>query len=414
VGPTHGARARHAGDTLPRVSDSGSWEGYHRPDGTVGARNHVLVVPGGLVPTRIAEWVPGVITVTTSDRGFGRTTRDRETIARTLVGLGRNPNVHAAVVWGSDASGDYPELAPDALAEGIAAGGRRVEVVDAGPSGSSFAGLEAGVRAARALVREASRERRRPAGLADLALGVKCGNSDTTSGAAGNPVVGYAFDRVVAAGGRALFGETTEILGAEDELAARAQTPAAAEALLAAAGRQSARAATIDEAIGDVNPIPANRAGGIASLEQKSRGAIRKSGEGPLAGVLRYGEPPPSPGLWFVDSWMGSLSLPLGLCASGANVTLYQLGAAFSDLLDRTSSLVAPLVWTSANRATRDRLGDDLDFYSGGVLDEGEPVSEVGERLLAHLCDVASGTLSAAETLAYTDPQQIYLLDPPL
>jgi altronate dehydratase large subunit len=396
------------------VAAPGAWEGYHRPDGSVGTRNLVLVVPGGMVPTRIAEWVPGVVTVTTPDRGYGRTTRDRETIARTLAGLGLNANVHGTIVWAGDSTRDYPELEPDALAARIAASGKPVEVIDAGPSGSSFAALEAGVRAARALVRDASRTRRAPAALGDLAIGVKCGNSDTTSGAAGNPVVGRAFDRVVAAGGRAFFGETTEILGAEEALAARATTPAAAEAVLAAAARQAALADRLEEPIGDVNPIPANRAGGLATLAQKSRGAVRKSGEGPLAGVLAYGERPPGPGLWFVDSWMGSLSLPLGLCASGATLVLYQLGRGFTDLLDRTSSLVAPLVWTSANRETRDRAGDQLDFYSGAVLDDGEPVAAVGDRLLERLCDIASGTLASSETLAFADPQQLYLVDPPL
>jgi altronate dehydratase large subunit len=366
-----------------------------------------------MVPSRIAEWVPGVVTVTTADRGYGRTTRDRETIARTLVGLGLNPNVHATIVWAGDSTRDYPELRPEVLAERVAASGKRVEVVDPGPSGSSFAGLERGVRAAQALVRDASRERRTRAGLGDLALGVKCGNSDTTSGAAGNPVVGRAFDRVVAAGGRAFFGETTEILGAEETLAARAASPLAAEAIRGAAARQLALADRLEEPIGAVNPIPANRAGGLASLAQKSRGAVVKSGSGPLAGVLAYGERPPGPGLWFVDSWMGSLSLPLGLCACGANLVLYQLGTAYTDLLDRTSSLVAPLVWTSANGRTRGRLGDQLDFYSGGVLDDGEAVDAVGDRLLELLCDIASGTLATSETLAFTDPQQLYLVDPP-
>jgi len=74
---------------------------------------------------------------------------------------------------------------------------------------------------AREMVLDASRIRRQPFDLSHLAVGVKCGHSDTTSGIAGNPVVGNLFDRIVAAGGTAFFGETTEIIGAEHILAKR-------------------------------------------------------------------------------------------------------------------------------------------------------------------------------------------------
>ena len=68
------------------MTQAASWEGFRRPDGTVGARNVVLVVPGGIVPGEVCRWVPGTVTVTTADRGYGRSGRDRARIARTAVG----------------------------------------------------------------------------------------------------------------------------------------------------------------------------------------------------------------------------------------------------------------------------------------------------------------------------------------
>lgn len=390
-----------------------TWLGYRRPDGRVGTRNQVLVLPGGLMPARVAEWVPGVRTLTTADRGYGRTARDRRTIGRTLTGLGLNPNVFGVVVWGGDPAGDYEELAPERIAEAVAASGKPVEVIHPERLGGSFGGLERAVDVARRMVRDASRRRREPVGLDELALGVKCGNSDLTSGRAGNPVVGRLYDRVVGAGGRALFGETTEIMGAEEDLARRAVSPAVGEELLARVAAQRRLAERIAEPMGDVNPIPANRAGGLETLEQKSRGAVRKSGTMPLQGVLDYGQAPDGPGLWFMDSWMGSLSLPLGLQAAGCTLCLYQLGLAFGDVLDRTSSILAPLLWTTANPATADALGDQLDFRSDDVTAGRASIEEVGDRLLEVVLDVASGTLAASETLAWTDPQQVYLVDPP-
>ena len=114
-----------------------------------------------------------------------------------------------------------------------------------------------------------------------------------------------------------------------------------------------------------------------------------------------------------MDSWMGSLSLPLGLLAGGTTVCLYQLGTAFADLLDRTSSIVAPMLWTTTNAATIAALGDQLDFHAQDVIAGAASIEDAGERLLRVVLDVASGTLCAAETMRYTDPQQIYLADPP-
>jgi altronate dehydratase large subunit len=367
-----------------------SWLGFPRPDGEFGTRNHVLVIPGGLLPARICDWVPGVYTITTTDRGYGRTERDRETIARTLIGLGRNPNVYGVIVWGGDPTRDYSELDPSRLAEGIAVSGKPVEVIDPDRVGGSFGALERGVRVARGLVRDASRLRRQETSLGQLRLGVKCGNSDLTSGRAGNPVVGHVFDRVIEAGGRGIFGETTEIVGAEQELARRAASPQVAAELLARVAAQRRLAERIEESIADVNPIPANRAGGLHTLEQKSLGAIRKAGTMPLHGVLDYAE-----------------------LAAGVTLCLYQLGTAFTDLLDRTSSILAPMLWTTANPDTVAALGDQLDFHAEDVAAGKTAIEEAGERLLQVVLDVASGTLSAAETLSWTDPQQVYLRDPP-
>ena len=72
--------------------------GYERPDGSVGIRNHVLVIPGGFLGSNICNLVEGTRTILTADSGSGRTKRDRETIARAFAGLGSNPNVASGIV----------------------------------------------------------------------------------------------------------------------------------------------------------------------------------------------------------------------------------------------------------------------------------------------------------------------------
>ncbi len=392
------------------MAESGFW-GYRRTDGRAGTRNHVMVLPGGFIAEQVARLVPGVLTLRTADKGYGHTARDRETVYRVLAGLGRNPNVYGAVLvdtldWG------YEELATERVRAAVEAAGKPVAVVDPREPGGTFAALGEAVAAARLLVWEASRLPRAWCGLGDLTLGVKCGNSDVTSGRAGNPVVGHVYDRVVAAGGRAFFGETTEILGAEEALQERAATPEVAARIGALAAQARGRGQATGQEWADANLIPANRAGGIASPRQKSLGAIKKSGSAPIAGVLAYGEEPPADGLYFVDNWMGSLSIFLGYCAAGATLNLYQLGSAWTDLPDATSSLCAPLVWTTANRATFEHTTNALDFCAADALDGAASVEQVGERLLAALLEIASGGLSRAETIAAVEPLQVYLHDP--
>ena len=392
-----------------------SFLGYVRPDGTVGTRNYVLVIPQGIIAKSICDFVAGTKTILTVDHGSGRTANDRETIARILIGLGRNPNVASAIVHAASPGAGYPELRAERLADEIAASGKRVEVLDPAKDGGTYGAMVKGIQVARQLVHEASKLRREEVSDAHLCLGVKCGYSDTTSGIAGNPAVGYLYDKIVAAGGTALFGETTEIIGAEQALARRAANPAVAEAILMAAAVVEERAKATGLDIRTVNPVPSNIQGGISSLEEKSLGAIHKAGTAPIRGVLRYAERPAGRGLYFVDNWMGHLSIFGGYVAAGANIVLFQLGGggvAGRTLLEGSPSVVAPFLWCTANPRTYATAGDSIDFYSGTVIEGSETPGEAGERLYRTVIDVASGTLSRSETLTYTEPIDMFLQEP--
>lgn len=389
--------------------------GYERPDGSVGIRNYVLVIPGGILGAKICDFVENTKTVVTADTGSGRTSRDRETIARTLIGLARNPNVASVIVHCSSVSAGYPELKPERIVKEIAASRKRVELLDASREGGTLKALDKGIQLAREMAVEASRARRQPYSLDRLCIGVKCGASDTTSGIAGNPVIGHLFDRVVAAGGTALFGETTEIIGAEHLLAKRAATPEVSKRIIAAAMETERVAKSTGEDIRTINPVPANIAGGISTLEEKSLGAIHKSGSAPIQGVLDYAEIPRRSGLYFVDNWMSMGSIFAGYAASGAQLVMFQLGGggwAGNDLLFNSTAVVSPLMWTTANPKTLDMARSSIDFYSGTVIEGADSIEAAGEKLLQRVLDIASGTFTRVETIKYADPTQIYLRDP--
>ena len=286
--------------------------GYLRPDGAVGVRNHVLILPAtrnvNYICHRIASAVPGVTTFFTTGE-YGRTGADRRRLARFLTGLARNANVANVLLIGMPHGDGYPEFQTDALAAEIAKSGKRLEILNVDACGGLEGTVVCGIRLARELVREATAMRRERAPLAKLSIGMKCGDSDATSGLAGNPALGRAVDRLLDAGGTALFSETLELIGAEQVLTQRAATPEIAARLLRLIAKWEARAAATGEDIRTINPIPENIAAGITTLEEKSLGAVEKTGTGPLSGVLDYCERPSGPGLWLMDAWMSSYSL---------------------------------------------------------------------------------------------------------
>ena len=393
-----------------------SFLGYPRPDGRAGIRNYVLVLPGGLVSTKICEFVNGVRTLISADNGSGRTKRDRETIARTLVGLGKNPNVAGVIIHGINIGSGYPELKPDKLASQIAETGKPVELISSKEHPDALQVIARGIRVARQMVHDASRIRREMVDDNHLSIGVKCGRSDTTSGIAGNPVMGYLFDYVVGAGGTAFFGESTEIIGAEHLLAKRAVSKEVSRDLINLALSVEEKAKSYGEDIRTINPVPSNIAGGLSTLEEKSLGAIAKGGTSPIQGVLRYAEEPPGKGLYFVDNWMTQLSIFLGYAAAGATLTVYQRGGGGfleDTLLFPSPDAVAPLLWTTANRLAFQAAGESVDFYSGTVIEGKETVEQAGERLCDLVKQIASGSMTKTETIKYQDPAQVYLLDSP-
>jgi len=394
--------------------------GYHRPDGSVGIRNVVLILPimkqMNLLAKKISDFVPDTKAFISTGEA-GRTLEDRRLYYRVLTGLALNPNVGAVLVIGASKSAGYDELKADNVIQAIEKAGKPIEVLMSAEEGGTYSSLSKGLKMARHLVWQASRNVREKAGLSRLSLGVKCGLSDSTSGICGNPVVGGVFDKVVRAGGRSIFSETTEIIGAEDILARRAKNKTVAEKLLHCVARLEEKAKATGEDIRTTNPIPENIAGGLTTLEEKSLGAIAKSGNEALEDVLQYAERMDDPGLYFMDGWMSSYSLPVGFVASGVQLFLYQLGGQGVPGPDFpppaiSSGIVAPIMYLTGNSQTYSRNTDMFDFNSGTVLENSESYEACVDRLLKQILEIASGAKTRAETINYDDPIELYFQGP--
>jgi altronate dehydratase large subunit len=381
--------------------------GYKRPDGQVGVRNYLgilsTVTCANQAALDIARHVQGTA-VFTHQQGCGLLRSDLAIVERTLINLGRHPNLGAVLVVSLGCEG----VDPQQIVDGIAASGKSVELVKMQQEGGYFGALnEAGMKAQQ-LSRDISRLQREAVRIDQLRLGIKCGASDPTSGLSSNPAVGKATDRLIEAGGSAVFGETTEVVGAEHILAQRCATREVADKLLYLVDRLEKR---VQQSGGDMrggNPSAGNIAAGLTTIEEKSLGAIVKSGSTPLKDVFFYGEcPPPEPGLFFVDSPGREPEILTALAASGCQVILFTTGIGAPQGFP-----FVPVAKICGNRKTVNTLVDFIDIDVSQVLLRKETLDQAGARILRDSLHIASGETTKAEAIGYIGSTAIYQLGP--
>jgi altronate dehydratase large subunit len=373
-----------------------TFAGYRRDDGRYGVRNHVLVLGlNGLVAraaARIAAGVSGTV-LFASNYGRGQFGDDRRAHTAQLIGLGRNPNIAATLVVGAD------RQVTDDIAHAIEAAGKPVAAIALDDVHEDALELSVrGIRLAAALAREASRQRRQLAPLDALFLAVECGHSDATSGLVSNPLAGKVVDRLIDAGGAAVFGETIEWLGAEHLLARRAANPAIGEAIVAAVRRREQAVAAAGVDLTGNNPGAENIRGGLSSIEEKSLGAIAKGGTRPIAGVLSIAEAPASRGVYVMDAPGFSPESMTGFAAAGAQAMLFTTGAGNS-----YCSAVAPTLKISARPDTVANLPVQIDFDASAVFAGREDLEAAADRLFTLLLEVCSGMRTWGELVGETN-----------
>lgn len=370
--------------------------GYHRADGRVGVRNHLLVLStGGLTgPTarRIGAALAGAITVALP-YGVGLVGRDRDVHRAAIVGLATHPNVGATLLVG-----DNPVLVEEAAAT-VAAAGRPHAALTLDACGHDALTLtDRGMRAGARLAWEISALQRAPAPVSALGIGLECGRSDPSSGLVANPLLGAVADWLVDAGGWAVIGETMEWLGAEHLLADRARSPDVAEALRGAVLRRERAAVAAGMDLTGNNPSPTNVAAGLSSIEEKSLGNIAKSGHRPIEGLLAYAEAPPGPGLWAMDAPAYAPESVTGFVAAGAQLVLFTTGVGNSYV-----SALSPTLKLSANPAACAGLHEQLDFDAAAAFRGREGLEQTAEALKHRVVAVASGQATWGEILKEGD-----------
>src|SRR4029077_1377399 len=304
-----------------------------RPDGRVGTRNYIGILPSVNCAATVARLAaaaaaPRLMGIPSCDGvialahelgcGLERDTTEDELLRRTLRGYATHPNLVAVVVVTLGCEVNQPEN----FLDGSAA---EVEYLSIQELGGTNATVAAIVDRIGVIAESFEKLVRRPVPLSELVLGLQCGGSDAASAITANPTLGVASDLLVAAGGRVILGETPEIFGAEQLLRRRAVSPDVARRI------DETMAWWLDYAarngvVLDNNPSAGNREGGITTIWEKSLGAFLKGGSSPLRDVVGYAEPVVEPGLTFMDTPGYDPVSATGMVAGGANILAFTTG----------------------------------------------------------------------------------------
>ena len=375
---------------------STTFEGYRRENGRVGVRNHVIVLPvddlSNAACEAVANNIKGVLAI---PHPYGRLQfgADLELHFRTLIGTGANPNVAAVVVIGIE------EQWTKRVVDGIAATGKPVVGFGIELHGDHDTIMRAS-KAAREYLQWASELQRESCPLSDLWVSTKCGESDTTSGCGANPTVGDAFDKLYEMGCTLTFGETTELTGGEQIVAARCRNDAVRKQFQFVFDRYQDvinRHKTSD--LSESQPTKGNIAGGLTTLEEKALGNIQKIGRKCMVdGVLDKAETPTGPGLWFMDSSSAAAEMVTLCAASGYAVHFFPTGQG-----NVIGNPILPVIKLCANPRTVRTMSEHIDVDVSGLLRKEMTPDQAGDKLLECMFRTANGRLTAAEALGHRE-----------
>jgi altronate hydrolase len=394
-----------------------TFDGYVRPDGTVGTRNYVGVVTSGMCSSTEAheiagramreiysrEKYPNVDGVVPISQESGCGMPDGvavDLLNRLLANTLRHPNLGAATYIDLGCGKTCVECSAPIFQTAVPDYKQRVTNLVIQHSGGSRRTVDRGLELVERQLAFANQFKREPVSISRLIVGTKCGGSDRWSGVTANPAVGVAADMFVKANGAVFLPEIPELQGAAMiDLAARARTREVGKKLTGALKRYEKYVRSFGSEFDDFrdNPSPGNIKGGIYNIYLKSSGVKAKGGTSVVEDLVEYGE------------WLGErkglyvlytpgydqISTP-ALFLSGAQIALFTTGRGTG-----IGCALGPVIKIGSNSPLA-RMNGNIDIDAGTVLEKLKTIDEVGRQIFQETLDVASGRkLTRAEEAGY-------------
>jgi len=394
-----------APDYIPET-ERATFMGFRRPDGRVGTRNYVLIVPTSMCASHEAQQIsmmaeftlynrakyPNVDGVVAIPHNKGCGCQDGSTIEvmlRTLSNYADHPNVGGVILMDLGCEKTNLSQVEKYLLKREMSFNKPVAKIGIQEAGGTLAAIAQGMREVELMLPEVNRAARERTSISELVLAVKCGASDAFSGISANPALGRAADLIVQSGGTVLITEVPEFCGAEHVLANRAKDTQTGLAIYRMVDWYKDYASKFG-AVLNQNPSPGNIAGGLLNITIKSLGAISKAGTTRIEGVTEYAETPSNRGVNLMQGPGYDQESTPGLVAAGATVVVFTTGRGTT-----IGNAIAPVIKLASNSSVFERMSRDLDLSAGGVIDGTETIDEVGARIFEHVRCVASGEVLA-------------------
>jgi altronate hydrolase len=400
-----------------QASDVETFMGFRRPDGRVGTRNFVLIVPTSMCASHeatqismMAEFihynrekypnVDGVVAIP-HNKGCGcQDGSNLDVMMRTLANYADHPNVGAVILIDLGCEKTNLTFVEKYLTNRKKAIQKPVFKIGIQDVGGTQSAIEAGLKEVERVLPEVNKCVREEFPASELVLGVKCGSSDGFSGISANPSLGYCSDLLVKSGGTVLLTEVPEFCGAEHILANRAKDSATGRKIYALVDWYKEYASKFGGVLGQ-NPSTGNKAGGLLNITIKSLGAIVKAGTSRIEDCVEYAETPKSRGINLMQGPGYDQESTPGLVAAGATVVVFTTGNGTT-----IGNAIAPVIKLASNNRVFKSMAQDLDISAGNVIEGTESIAEVGTRLFEHIRKVASGDIQTkAEILKHREFQ---------
>jgi len=374
--------------------------GFQRPDGKVGVRNEIWVIPTVGCVNNVAQavakqanaFVKGSVEEVIAfphPYGCSQMGDDQEHTRAVLADLINHPNAGGVLVLGLGCENSNIDVLKPYLGDYDE---NRVKFLVSQEHEDEIADS---VEIIKGLIEYASGFEREPVSVSRLIIGMKCGGSDGLSGITANPLVGRFSDRLISQGGTTILTEVPEMFGAETILMNRCANEELFHQTVALINDFKNYFKSHNQTIYE-NPSPGNKKGGISTLEDKSLGCTQKSGSAPVTGVLQYGETVKTPGLNLLSAPGNDLVAATALAAAGAHIVLFTTG--------RGTPFASPVptVKISTNSRLAGKKSNWIDF-NAGVLVEDSTMEAETDALFNYVVEVASGKKVCSEEAGFHD-----------
>ena len=390
------------GPVVLPAATSGSFRGYRRPDGRVGVRNEIWILPTVSCVNRNAQLIarlaaeqfgstPNIdgIYEFTHPYGCSQMGEDQLTTQTLLADLVNHPNAGAILVLGLGCENNHIAEFQKVLGPYDP---ERVKFLAAQDVEDE---ISAGVELVAVLADYARQFVRQECPLSDLVVGLKCGGSDGFSGITANPLVGAFSDALIAQGGSTVLTEVPEMFGAETILMDRAINREVFGKIVHLINDFKHYFESYNQIIYD-NPSPGNKKGGISTLEEKSLGCTQKGGRSAVVDVLQYGETVKTRGLNLLSGPGNDMVAATVLAAAGCQLILFTTGRG------TPLGTTAPTIKIATNHDIFRRKANWMDFDAGSLL-TGTKMETLTAELLAYVAAVASGKPTQSEKMGFRE-----------